>query len=624
MTDQCFIRKGLSKWRVLLCGIIGIVSKKQVVGRLINALERLEYRGYDSAGVATISNFKIACSKSTGKLISLKKKLKNEEIDGCVGIGHTRWATHGEPTETNAHPHLTKNIAVVHNGIIENFAELKSDLQGKGVSFNSQTDTEVVARLVEKKISQDNCEPLEAVRIVAKQLSGSFALCFIFRGTENLLIATRRGSPFALGFGEEENFVSSDATSLSLFSKRICYLEEDDFAMLTPEDVKIFDGSGNSVSRNIQLLQTDPIALSKGQYKHFMEKEIFEQPEVISQVLGFYLNASEEKLTLPPLPKSSQIKRILLVGCGTAFYSCLIAKYWFESISGVPTHAELASEFRYRSPVVNKDDLLVFVSQSGETADTIGALRFAKERTKNILAIVNVEQSSIARESTWVFPTKAGPEIGVASTKAFICQLIILQILNIKLSSDLFKITSEQRSNLLKGLLELPRLYSEVLSQNENIKKLCKKFSRAHSVLFLGRDVLYPIALEGALKLKEISYIHAEGYASGELKHGPIALIDKNMSVVALNPSTKVYEKTSSNLEEVKARSGKIILLTDKKGKDLSKNLTKSIFQLPTCSDSVVPILYALPLQLIAYYTALYKGTDVDQPRNLAKSVTVE
>ena len=607
-----------------MCGIIGIVSKKQVAGRLINALERLEYRGYDSAGVATISNSKIACFKSTGKLISLKEKLKNEEIDGCVGIGHTRWATHGEPTETNAHPHLTKNIAVVHNGIIENFAELKSDMQGKGVSFNSQTDTEVVVRLVENKISQDNCDPLEAVRIVAKQLSGSFALCFIFRGTENLLIATRRGSPLALGFGEEENFVSSDATSLSLFSKRICYLEEDDFAMLTPEDVKIFDGSGNSVSRNIQQLRTDPIALSKGQYKHFMEKEIFEQPEVISQVLGFYINASEEKLTLPALPKSSQIKRILLVGCGTAFYSCLIAKYWLESISGVPTHAELASEFRYRSPVVNKDDLLVFVSQSGETADTIGALRFAKERTKNILAIVNVEQSSIARESTWVFPTKAGPEIGVASTKAFICQLVILQILNIKLSSDLFKITSEQRSNLLKGLLELPRLYSEVLSQNENIKKLCKKFSRAHSVLFLGRDVLYPIALEGALKLKEISYIHAEGYASGELKHGPIALIDKNMSVVALNPSNRVYEKTSSNLEEVKARSGKIILLTDKKGKDLSKNLTKSIFQLPTCSDSVVPILYALPLQLIAYYTALYKGTDVDQPRNLAKSVTVE
>jgi glucosamine--fructose-6-phosphate aminotransferase (isomerizing) len=563
---------------VLLCGIIGIVSKKQVVGRLISALERLEYRGYDSAGVATISNSKIACSKSTGKLISLKKKLKNEEIDGYVGIGHTRWATHGEPTETNAHPHLTKNIAVVHNGIIENFAELKSDLQGQGVSFNSQTDTEVVARLVEKKISQDNCEPLEAVRIVAKQLSGSFALCFIFRGNENLLIATRRGSPLALGFGGEENFVSSDATSLSLFSKRICYLEEDDFAMLTPEDVKIFDGSGNNVSRNIQLLNTDPITLSKGQYKHFMEKEIFEQPEVISQVLGFYLNASEEKLTLPALPKSPQIKRILLIGCGTAFYSCLIAKYWFESISGVPTHAELASEFRYRSPVVKKDDLLVFVSQSGETADTIGALRFAKEHTKNILAIVNVEQSSIARESTWVFPTKAGPEIGVASTKAFICQLIILQILNIKLSSDLFKTTSEQRSNLLKGLLELPRLYSEVLSQNENIKKLCKKFSRANSVFFLGRDVLYPIALEGALKLKEISYIHAEGYASGELKHGPIALIDKNMSVVALNPSTKVYEKTSSNLEEVKARSGKIILLTDKKGKDLSKNLTKSKF----------------------------------------------
>ena len=607
-----------------MCGIIGIVSKRQVVDRLINGLERLEYRGYDSSGLATISNFKIACTKSTGKLVSLKKKLKNEDIDGCVGIGHTRWATHGEPTETNAHPHVTKNIAVVHNGIIENFAELKNDLLGRGISFNSQTDTEVIAQLVEEKISREKCEPLEAVRLVVKKLRGSFALCFIFRGIENLMIATRRGSPLALGLCEEENFVSSDATSLSIFARNICYLEEDDFAWLTPEEVKIFDSTGKSVSRDIQLLTTDPVTLSKGKFKHFMEKEIFEQPEIISQVLGFYLNASEEKLTLPPLPKSSKIKRIILIGCGTAFYSCLVAKYWFESLSGVPTHAELASEFRYRSPVISKDDLLVFVSQSGETADTIGALRFAKEHTKNILAIVNVEQSSIARESTWVFPTKAGPEIGVASTKAFICQLIILQMLNIKFGSDFLKITPEQRSNLLKGLLKLPRLYSEVLSQNENIKKLCKKFSGSHSVLFLGRDMFYPIALEGALKLKEISYIHAEGYASGELKHGPIALIDNNMSVVALNPSNNVFQKMLSNLEEVKARNGKIILFTDKKGEELSKNLTKAIFQLPTCPDFVAPILYVLPLQLIAYYTALEKGTDVDQPRNLAKSVTVE
>ena len=450
-----------------MCGIIGIVSKRKVVGRIINGLERLEYRGYDSSGVATIRDFKIACTKSTGKLISLKEKLKHEDIDGCVGIGHTRWATHGEPTEINAHPHTTKNVAVVHNGIIENFAKLKDDLMRKGISFNSQTDTEVIAQLVEEKISQDKCDPLDAVRLVVKKLSGSFALCFIFRGIESLMIATRRGSPLALGFGEEENYVSSDATSLSLFSKKICYLEEDDFAMLHPEEVKVFDGSGKIVSRNIELLNTDPVTLSKGKYKHFMEKEIFEQPEIISQVLGFYLNASEEMLTLPHLPKSTEIKRILLVGCGTAFYSCLTAKYWFESISGVPTHAELSSEFRYRSPALNKDDLLVFVSQSGETADTIGALRFARKHTNNILAIVNVEQSSIARESTWVFPTKAGPEIGVASTKAFICQLIILQILNIKVGSDLLKITPERRSSLLKGLLELPRLYSEVLSQNQ-------------------------------------------------------------------------------------------------------------------------------------------------------------
>ncbi|MDC3076240.1 glutamine--fructose-6-phosphate transaminase (isomerizing) [Paracoccaceae bacterium] len=607
-----------------MCGIIGIVSKRQVVGRLIDGLEQLEYRGYDSSGVATIRNSEIGCTKSTGKLISLKEKLKSENIDGYVGIGHTRWATHGEPTEINAHPHVTKNVAVVHNGIIENFAEFKDSLLGKGISFNSQTDTEVIAQLVEEKISREKCEPFEAVRLVVKKLSGSFALCFIFRGIGNLMIATRRGSPLALGFGEKENFVSSDATSLSIFSKKICYLEEDDFALLTPEEVKIFDSSEKRVSRDVQLLNTDPVTLSKGKYKHFMEKEIFEQPEIFSQVLGFYLNAAEESLSLPPLPKSSEIKRILFIGCGTAFYSCLVAKYWFERLSGIPAYAELASEFRYRSPVLNQDDLLVFVSQSGETADTIGALRFAKEHTNNILAIVNVEQSSIARESNWVFPTKAGPEIGVASTKAFTCQLIILQMLNIRISSDLLKITPEQRSNLLKGLFELPRLYSEVLSQKKNVKRLCKKFSGSYSVLFLGRDVLYPIALEGALKLKELSYMHAEGYASGELKHGPIALIDKNMSVVALNPSTKVFEKTLSNLEEVKARRGKIILLTDKKGKDLSKNLTKSIFQLPTCSDFIAPILYVVPLQLIAYYTALEKGTDVDQPRNLAKSVTVE
>ncbi len=607
-----------------MCGIIGIVSKKQVVDRLIRGLERLEYRGYDSSGVATINKSEIACAKSTGKLYSLKKKLENKSIEGYVGIGHTRWATHGEPTEINAHPHVTKNVALVHNGIIENFAKFKDDFLKKGNRFKSQTDTEVIVKLVEEKISQEKCQHLEAVQLVVEKLQGSFALCFIFRGAENLMIATRRGSPLALGFGDQENFVSSDAISLSILSKKVCYLEEGDFAVLTPEDVKIFDSSGKSVSRDIKVLNTDPVTLSKGKYKYFMEKEIFEQPEVISQVLGFYINASKENLTLPPLPKSNEIKRIILIGCGTAFYSCLVARYWFESLCGVPSHAELASEFRYRSPVISTDDLLVFVSQSGETADTVGALRFAKEHTKNILAIVNVEQSSIARESTWVFPTKAGPEIGVASTKAFICQLIILKILNIKFASDLLKISPEKRSILLKGLLELPRLYSEILSKNEDIKKLCKGFIRSHSVLYLGRDVLYPIALEGALKLKEISYLHAEGHASGELKHGPIALIDKSMSVIALNPSTRVFEKTLSNLEEVKARKGKIILLTDKKGKGLSKNLTKSIFQLPNCSDFLAPILYSLPLQLIAYYTALNKGTDVDQPRNLAKSVTVE
>ncbi len=607
-----------------MCGIIGIVSKNEVVDRLINGLERLEYRGYDSAGIATINSSEIVYSKSTGKLVSLKNKIKETTIDGHVGIGHTRWATHGEPIEINAHPHVTKNVAVVHNGIIENFAEFKDELLEKGIIFNSQTDTEVIARLIEEKISKEKCGPLEAVRHTIAKLRGSFALCFIFKGHDDLIIVTRRGSPLALGFGDGENFVSSDALSLSIFSKKVCYLEEGDIATLTSDEVKIYDRFGNSVFRDIQIIYTDPINLSKGQYKHFMEKEIFEQPEVISQVLGYYLNAFEGTLSLPSLPQSREIKRIILVGCGTAFYSCLAAKYWFESLSGIPTYAELASEFRYRSPVVYKDDLLIFVSQSGETADTIGALRFAKKYTKNILAVVNVEQSSIARESNWVFPTKAGPEIGVASTKAFICQLIVLKILNIKFASDLSKISVKHRSDLLNGLLELPRLYAEILAQNENIKQLCKKFTGSNSVLYLGRDVLYPIALEGALKLKEISYLHAEGYASGELKHGPIALIDKSMPLVALNPWSKVFEKTLSNLEEVKARRGKIILFTDKKGKELSKDLTKSIFQLPSCSEFLTPILYSLPLQLIAYYTALDKGTDVDQPRNLAKSVTVE
>ena len=607
-----------------MCGIIGIVSKNQVVDRLIKGLQCLEYRGYDSSGVAAVNSEDIFFIKSPGKLISLKNKLKRNPIDGFVGIGHTRWATHGEPTEINAHPHVTKDVAVVHNGIIENFAELKNELLEKGVIFKSQTDTEIIAQLVEEKISKEKCLPLEAVRLTIERLSGSFALCFIFRGLGNLLICARRGSPLALGFGVNENFVSSDATSLSLFSQKVCYLEEGDVAVLTQDEVSIFDSSGKSVDREVQILNRDPVNLSKGKYKHFMEKEIFEQPQIISQVLGFYLNASEETLSLPTLPEVTEFKRIVLIGCGTAFYSCLVAKYWFEKLCGLPTHAELASEFRYRSPVVNKDDLLIFVSQSGETADTIGALRFTKNYSKNILAIVNVEESSIAREATWVFPTKAGSEIGVASTKAFVSQLIILQILNIKFASDLSMISNEQKSNLLKGLLELPRLYAEILSKDQNIKKLCKKFIRSNSVLYLGRDILYPIALEGALKLKEISYLHAEGYASGELKHGPIALVDKSMPVLALNPSTKVFEKTLSNLEEVKARKGKIILFTDQKGEELSKGLTKSIFQLPSCSDFLVPILYSLPLQLIAYYTALEKGTDVDQPRNLAKSVTVE
>ncbi|MDC3067867.1 glutamine--fructose-6-phosphate transaminase (isomerizing) [Paracoccaceae bacterium] len=607
-----------------MCGIIGIVSKKQVSSRLLIGLERLEYRGYDSAGIATISDCEISIKKSVGKLKNLKSFLNEKPLEGTTGIGHTRWATHGAATTTNAHPHVTKNVAVVHNGIIENFFDLKKMLLNRGVRFSSQTDTEVIVKLVEEKISKDNCEPLEAVTQTLEKLIGSFALCFIFRGFDDLLIAARRGSPLAIGLGDSENFVSSDAVSLSMFSKKICYLEEGDCAILTSETMATFDRNTKQVNRKVQVLNSNPLALSKGNYKHFMEKEIFEQPEVISQVLGFYFNASHETLSLPKLPSTANFKRVILIGCGTAFYSCLVAKYWFESISKLPANAELASEFRYREPVIKKSDLLIFVSQSGETADTIGALRYAKNKTKNIVAIVNVEHSSIAREANWVFPLKAGPEVGVASTKAFTCQLIILKLLNIKFASELESINLVQKSKLLKSLLELPRLFSEVLVQTSSIKKFCKKFAKTNSVLYLGRDSLYPIALEGALKLKEISYLHAEGYPTGELKHGPIALIDNTMPVVALNPKTKVFEKMLSNLEEVNARRGKIILFTDDKGARLSHNVTKLIFRMPDCSEFLTPILYSLPLQLVAYYTALEKGTDVDQPRNLAKSVTVE
>ena len=607
-----------------MCGIIGIVSATEVADKIIGGLKQLEYRGYDSSGIATTNNNKINRLRSVGKLDNLRKKLKKNPISGKIGIGHTRWATHGAPTERNAHPHITENVGLVHNGIIENYLELKEDLKQRDINFFSETDTEVIAKLVEIELIENGLNPIEAVKCTLNKLKGSFALCFVFREFENLLIASKRGSPVAVGYGKNEMFVGSDATALSLFTKKISYLEEGDLAVIKKEEISILDKDYNQVSREVFHINIDPIILSKGNYRHFMQKEIFEQPAVISQVLGHYLNISKEKLTLPDYPAAKKISRIILVGCGTAYYACLVGKYWFEKVSGLPCNAELASEFRYRNPIIKLDDLVVFVSQSGETADTLGALRLAKRFSKNICAIVNVEESSIAREANWVFPIKAGPEIGVASTKAFICQLLVLKILNMAFAEDLNRLANEEKTSLIKGLIELPRIFTEILADSKKLQQISKKFSKCNSVLFLGRDLLYPIVLEGALKLKEISYIHAEGYASGELKHGPIALIDKNMPVIAINPTTDVFEKVYSNLEEVKARKGEIVLFTDKDGKLASENLTKTVFELPSCMPLLVPIVYSLPLQLIAYFTALDKGTDVDQPRNLAKSVTVE
>ena len=607
-----------------MCGIIGIVSKTEVLEKLIKGLKQLEYRGYDSSGVVTTTANSFCRRRSSGKLLNLKKRLKVKPISGTIGIGHTRWATHGKPTEKNAHPHLTDNVGLVHNGIIENYSELKESLKLKQVKFSSETDTEVITKLVEIELTENGLSPEEAVKVTLKKLQGSFSLCFIFRGFDNLLIATKRGSPLALGYGKNEMFVGSDANSLSLFTRKIVYLEEGDFAIIKREKVSILDYNDNEISRKIVKVSADAGVLSKGSYKHFMQKEIFEQPAVISQVLGYYLNASEQKLTLQKYPSVKKTSRIILIGCGTAYYASLVGRYWIEKISGIPCNVELASEFRYREPIVKYNDLVLVVSQSGETADSLGALRHAKKFCKNICAIVNVEESSIARESSWVFPIKAGPEIGVASTKAFVSQLLVLMFLNMAFAEELNRLNKNNKRKLFKGLIELPRIFAEILSKTKNQKKLSKKLSTCKSVLFLGRDLLYPIALEGALKLKEITYIHSEGYASGELKHGPIALIDKDMHVIAINPKTDVFEKVTSNLEEVKARKGKLVLFTDKVGRSESGNLTKAIFELPTCASLLEPIVYSLPLQLLAYFTALDKGTDVDQPRNLAKSVTVE
>ena len=604
-----------------MCGIIGIVGNSPVAKRLILGLEKLEYRGYDSAGIATIHKGKIQRVRAEGKLLKLKEKILANPLEGYNGIGHTRWATHGKPSEVNAHPHANSKVALVHNGIIENYAELRSELERKGYVFESETDTEVVVNLIALHLDQGHT-PQEAIAKTLKLLKGTFALAMLFTGYENLLIAARQGgSPLAIGYGEGEMYIGSDAVALTSLTQRISYLEDGDWAVLSPEKVNIFNNKDHTVQRRIQQIHVATDAADKGIYDHFMLKEIHEQPRVIANTINVFLR--DQKLELPQLPWQS-LSRLTISACGTAYYAAFIAKYWFETFSALPVDIDIASEFRYRTPPLPKKGLSLFISQSGETADTFAALEYTKSQGQLVVSIVNVPESSIARHSDTVLLTCAGPEIGVASTKAFTTQLAILALLVLEAGYKrgfLKKIFFEK---MLAELQSLPALCEKVLLQETQIKELSQLFSKARDVLFLGRGTNFPLALEGALKLKEISYIHAEGYAAGEMKHGPIALLDKDVPVVIIAPFDILFEKTASNIQEVVARGASVIVLTDHKGAQSLGTLPVKCLILPETTPLTSPIVYAIPLQLLAYHTAVLKGTDVDQPRNLAKSVTVE
>jgi glucosamine--fructose-6-phosphate aminotransferase (isomerizing) len=608
-----------------MCGIVGILGVKPVAGPLVDALRRLEYRGYDSAGIATLDHGVLARRRAMGKLHALETKLSTEPLGGATGIGHTRWATHGKPTESNAHPHATDTVAVVHNGIIENFRELREALIAKGAKFGSETDTEVVAHLVTDEMKSGK-SPVDAVAATLKQLRGAFALAFLFAGEDDLLIGARKGSPLAIGYGTGEMFLGSDAIALSPFTGTIAYLEDGDWAVLTRKGATIYDEHDKPVERAIVKSNVAAQLVDKGNHKHFMAKEIHEQPEVVGHTLAHYINMVSETIELPEkLPFDwRQIKRLSISACGTAYYAGLVAKYWFERFAKLPVEIDIASEFRYRGAPLEAGDLAIFISQSGETADTLATLRYAREMKQHILSVVNVTSSTIARESDVVMPTLAGPEIGVASTKAFTCQLSVLACLALAAGRARGELSADDEQKLVRALVAVPRLMAEALTLEPQIEKLAHDLAKVKDVLYLGRGTSYPIALEGALKLKEISYIHAEGYAAGELKHGPIALIDETMPVIVIAPHDRVFEKTVSNMQEVAARGGKIILVTDPKGAKEATIESLETLILPDMASTVTPLVYAIPVQLIAYHTASAIGTDVDQPRNLAKSVTVE
>ncbi|MGB6538347.1 MAG: glutamine--fructose-6-phosphate transaminase (isomerizing) [Xanthobacteraceae bacterium] len=611
-----------------MCGIVGIIGGEPAAPQLVDALRRLEYRGYDSAGVATLEHGVLTRRRAEGKLKNLEARLAREPLSGTIGIGHTRWATHGRPTENNAHPHATDRLAVVHNGIIENFAELRRELEATGVKFATETDTEVVAHLVTEEIKR-GAGPVEAVKRALPRLRGAFALAFLFAGEDNLLVGARKGSPLAIGFGDGAMFVGSDAIALAPFTDTVSYLEEGDWAVVTREGAELHDAAGAVVRREALKLQASQQHVDKGNHRHFMAKEIFEQPEVVGHTLANYIDMASERVALPmALPFDfNKLDRIAIAACGTAYYAAMVAKYWFERFAHLPVEVDIASEFRYRDAPLLPGNLAVFVSQSGETADTLASLRYARERGQHVLAVVNVPTSTIARESHIVMPTLAGPEIGVASTKAFTCQLTALCTLAIAAGRARGVLGQSDEQRLVHALIEVPRHLTEALALAPQIELLARDLAKCRDVLYLGRGTGFPIALEGALKLKEISYIHAEGYAAGELKHGPIALIDETTPVVVIAPYDRVFEKTVSNMQEVAARGGKLILVTDAAGAQAVAAANcppMATLTLPTMPATVTPLVYAVPVQLLAYHTAVSLGTDVDQPRNLAKSVTVE
>ncbi len=607
-----------------MCGIIGIIGKDDVAERLVDGLKRLEYRGYDSAGVATIHDGAIERRRAEGKLANLVRELRDEPLPGTTGIAHTRWATHGPPTTSNAHPHATSEVALVHNGIIENFKSLRAELMARGRHFDSQTDTEVVAHLVSELVEQ-GASPQEAVAQVLPRLHGAFALAIAFRSHPDMLIGARLGSPLVVGYGDGETYLGSDALALAPLTQRIAYLEEGDWVVVTADGAEIFDKDNVPVERPVTISGVSGAMIDKGNHRHFMQKEIYEQPVVVAQTLRSYLRRMENEIAMPDMDFDlGAVKRITIVACGTSYYAGLVAKYWFEKFARVPVDIDVASEFRYRDPVLEAGGLALFISQSGETADTLAALRHAKAEGQIIAVVVNVPTSSMAREADLLLPTHAGPEIGVASTKAFTCQLAVLAALAANLARAKGKLTPEEEAEIVWHLSEAPAALNEALSRDGQIEAMAHLIAPARDVLYLGRGPDYPMALEGALKLKEISYIHAEGYAAGEMKHGPIALIDELVPVIVIAPSGPLFEKTVSNMQEVQARGGKVVLISDAEGIAAAGEGCMATIEMPKVHPLIAPLVYAVPVQLLAYHVAVAKGTDVDQPRNLAKSVTVE